>query len=485
MSQVSIKKNLFYNMSYQVIGMLVPLVSSPYLSRVLGAENLGIHAYTMSIVMYFIMFILLGIGNYGNRTIAKTSRMEPEQVGNTFWEIYSIQFIMALLVITLYTVYVIFFVNEYKLVASVQAILLFANALDITWFFYGKENFKQIVLRNTIIKLAGLIAIFIFVKSDEDLLKYTFLNGSITFLGQLVMWKQLFEEFSYQKRPIESILIHIKPILVLFIPVLAISIFTNISKSLLGSYSDISQVAYFENASKIIEIPKSMIAALGAVMLPRTASLIAEGKEKESQKYIEVTFLYTMFISSALMFGLIAVSNTFSIVFWGETFSYSGELIAVMAPAFVFSVIGNIVRTQFLIPRGRDREYTISLIFGAATNLLVNLLLIPTLGAMGATIATVLAECIMTVIQVCAVRKELRIFEYIRGGSIFFVFGLLMMFGVLFLKSLVSSNTIFTLSIQFLLGGGIYLLLSYIYFLKSKNESLLQIKETFLKKRKK
>lgn len=478
MTRRSIKKNLAYNIFYQMVGILTPLFTSPYLSRVLGVDNLGIHSYTMSIAIYFMMFILLGIGNYGNRTIAKLNISEKDKIEETFWSIYLFQFIMAILVISLYFIYVSYFVTEYKTIAFIQVFLVLSNAVDITWYFYGKEDFKLIVIRNTLVKVIGLFSIFLFVKSEQDLWKYTFLNGGIAFLGQLVIWKQLFEQINFRVVSLKKIFPHIKHIFLLFIPVLAISIFTNMDKSMLGIYSQISQVGFYENANKIIEIPKSLIAALGAVMLPRTAALIAEGKEEESKKYIEITILYTMMLSSALMFGLMAVADTFSVVFWGKEFLESGKLIKMMAPAFVFSVFGNIIRTQYLIPRSKDKDYILSLVIGAIINFIINLFLIPKYGAIGASIATVIAEFVMTFIQSYVVRKEIKILGYLKNGYIFYLFGLIMYIIINLIKQFLAENII-SLILLIVVGVISFGMMTIIYLYLSPNFIFMPVKYFF------
>ncbi|HHD9205173.1 TPA: lipopolysaccharide biosynthesis protein, partial [Streptococcus pneumoniae] len=203
---------------------------------------------------------------------------------------------------------------------------------------------------------------------------------------------------------------------------------------------DVKQVGFYDNAGRIIEIPKALIAALGAVMLPRTSYLLAEGQKEKSKYYIEVTILYVMIISSVLMFGLISVSDIFSIIFWGEEFLESGRLISAMSPAFVFSVLGNIIRTQYLIPRAKDKDYVVSLIAGAVVNLVLNYFFIKPFGAMGATVSTVLAEFVLSGMQFWSVRRDLDLKRYLKNGLIFYLFGLIMYLVIITLKTQLPYN---------------------------------------------
>ena len=476
MSKVNLKKNLIYNILYQMIGMIIPLITSPYLSRVLGAKNLGIQSYTLSISVYFSMFVLLGIGNYGNRTIAKVLNSDVKNVEKSFWGIYCIQFFMGIILSISYIFYVLFFANKYTNIAFIQIFCILTNMFDITWFFYGKEDFKLIVFRNTFVKVLGLVLIFVLVKSENDLVVYSLINSLVGLLSQLIMWKQLYKEVKFVRITIFDIKKHIRGILILFIPVLAISVFTNMDKSMIGIYSTVSEVGYYDNANKIIEIPKSLINALGAVMLPRTAALLAQGNEKLSISYIDKTMIFTFFISSPLMFGLIAVSDYFSIIFWGKNFIVSGILIAILSPAFLFSILGNIVRTQYLIPRERDKEYTYSLILGAIVNFIININLIPIYGAYGAAIGTVAAEFLMSLIQILFVERELPMFSYIKQGIVFLFIGLIMLVVIELIKKILVVSFI-NLIILIVIGAFIYISLSYFYIRFSTNKNINDLRQ--------
>ncbi|MGQ7366502.1 oligosaccharide flippase family protein [Streptococcus suis] len=473
--------NVAYNMLYQVLAIIVPLITSPYLSRVLGAEKIGIDSYTGSVVFYFLIFATLGINNYGNRTIA-FAKSSGKNLGIVFSSIYIIQIIMSCLVLGAYLAYVNLFAIEYKLISYIQTFQILSSMFDITWYFYGKEDFKITVLRNSFVKLAGLILIFIFVNNESDLWKYTLISSLMGFVGNLTVWPFLLREVKLEFPKMSDIKPHIKPILVLFIPVLAISIFTNIDKLMIGRYSNVVQNGFYENANKIISIPKAFITALGTVMLPRTASLIANGEEKRSKYFIENTILFTMLLSGGLMFGIIGVADVFAVVFWGKDFIFSGYLIMGMAPSFVFSVIGNVVRTQFLIPRSRDKEYIVSLIAGSIVNVVINMLLIPKYGSLGAVLGTMVAEFVMTFIQLYVVRKELPILYNIKNGLIFFVNGFIMYLVVICIKYFLRIPSVINLVILIVIGATLYTILNFLLLANARSESLKNIYKLLVKK---
>lgn len=465
--------NFVYNIAYQILAIIVPLITSPYLARTLGPKNIGINSWTYSIVFYFMIFAVLGVNNYGNRTIA-SNRQNKRTLSKCFFSIYCCQLFMSVIMITLYILYLCYGDVKYKTVAILQIFYIIGNAFDITWFFYGLEEFKSITIRNSFVKIISLICIFIFVRNQTDLWKYTLIISGSSFLGQFAMWPILIRKICYIHIEWNDIKKHIKPIIILFVPVLAISVFSNMDKYMIGKFSDVIQSGYYENADKIIGIPKAVITALGTVMLPRTANLISNGEEKKSIHYIELTMLYTCILASAFVFGIMGVANVFSIVFWGENFKECGKLIGLMAPAILFSVFGNVIRTQFLIPRARDKEYTVSLVCGAVINFIINFLLIPQLGAKGAVIGTVVSEFIMTLVQALYVRKEISILSYIKNGCPFLINGLIMYICIYFVQKFLNIS-VKSLIILILLGTFVYCILSFLILKNSRNKLYTEI----------
>lgn len=478
MKKTNIAVNFLYNVGYQILAIVIPLITSPYLARTLGAEKIGINSWTYSIVFYFMIFAVLGISNYGNRTIAMV-RVNKEDISKTFCSIYVFQLFMSIMMLVFYAIYIIFWAEEYILISIIQAFFILANAVDITWYFYGMEEFKTTVIRNCFVKIFGLVCIFAFVKTPDDLWKFTFINAGSMFLGQLIIWPQLIKRVKFVKVKLSDVLPHIRPILILFLPVLAISVFANMDKYMIGVFSNVVESGFYENTDKIIGIPKAVITALGTVMLPRTANLIAEGKEKESKQYIENTMFFTVCLGSAFVFGMMAVADIFSVVFWGTEFSECGELISCMAPAVLFSVFGNVIRTQYLIPRSKDKEYTISLIIGAIVNLCVNLVLIPKFGAMGAVVGTLIAEFVMTFLQGWFVKNVLPIKDYVFKNMIFLIMGLIMYLLLNSIKKYLSVS-ITNLIILIAIGAFSYFIMLAIYFFISKREICVKIKKEIL-----
>lgn len=474
----SLKKNIIYNIIYQLVIVILPLITSPYLSRKLGAEMSGVYAYSYSIAYYFMMFGRLGITVYGNRSIAKV-RDDKEKMSRTFCSLIVFQLVASTIMLAIYSIYIASSLCDNKVMAALQTTAIVANMLDITWFFFGIEDFGLALLRNFLVKVFSFFLIIIFVNSPKDLWVYTLIMGGSTLVGQLVVWPFLKEKIEFVKPTFQEVMAHFKPNLILFVPSIAISVFQVMDKIMLGVFAPMDEVGFYEYAEKIISVPKSLITALGTAMLPRMSNLIANGQQKKSQKYISLTMYYVSVSASALVFGLMGVANVFAPVYWGDNFTECGKLIVCLGPSICFSVIGNVVRTQYIIPNSKDKEYVTSLIAGAVSNLVGNCIMIPIIGALGASISTVIAEFVMTGIQLYVVRNELPLKEYFISGYPYYIIGFIMFAALIYLQSIIEAS-ILGLVALIMLGGIIYIGLSGMYFMISKNEMTVGLRNKIL-----
>ena len=470
---MSIKKNFIYNLSYQILIMILPLITTPYISRVVGPEGVGIQSYTYSIANYFVLFAMLGVNNHGNRSIAMV-RNNKEKLQRTFVSIYSVQFIMSAIMIALYSIYIIFIAKENKIICIIQAIYIISALLDINWFFFGMEQFKLTVIRNTIIKLVSVVSIFVFVRNSNDLYLYSLILALGSIISQFILWKYLSKYISFIKVSKDEILEQVKPILILFIPVIAVSIYKIMDKIMLGSMSSMTQVGFFENSEKIINIPLGVITALGTVMLPKMSNLYATGNENEGNKYIGLSFEFIMFISFGAMFGIIGISPILIPIFLGDKFIDCVNIVSIMSITIIFLAWANVVRTQYLIPKKKDKVYIISTIIGAVINLVINLLLIKKYDAIGATIGTVFAEASVCIYQSIMVRKELNISLYIKKVLFYILPGTIMCIAIRILGNILGQS-ILTGIIQVVVGGTIYVVLCLVYMILIKNKIVINI----------
>lgn len=460
----NVKKNYIYNISFQILKLILPLVTVPYVSRTIGASGIGQYSYTYSIMYYFMIFAMLGLNNYGNRSVAKV-RDNKEELSKTFKEIYIMQVILSSSMLVLYFIYIFVFNPEYKLIAVIQSLYILSCIFDINWFFFGMEKFKLTVARNSLIKLISLICIFVFVKHSNDIWIYTLILSGGTLISQLLLWpfvKKYVDLKCVKKIEIHK---HFIPCLKLFLPVVAVTIYKMMDKTMLGLFCNIKEVGYYENAEKIIAAPIVVIDALGTVMLPRMTNMYSKGDNENAKSLIEKSMIFIMFLSLPIFFGLVGVSKTFSLLYFGNEFIKAGKLMQLLSITIILLGWGNVIRTQYLIPKERDKEYIISAFLGAIVNLLMNLIFIPKIGSIGACYGTILAELIVVVYQTYSVRKELMIKKYILSSIPFAIKGFAMLTIINFIE-LFYLNAILKLVLQIILGILIYFILNFNYIYK-------------------
>ena len=275
----SIKKNFSYNLVYQILNLVILLVTSPYIARVLGPDKSRIYSYTYSVANFFLLAAMLGVNNYGNRSIALI-RDDKEKLSKTFSSIYVLQLLTSAISVTAYVIYLVWIIDANRTVALVQGVYLMSAAFDINWFFFGLEKFKLTVTRNMVIRILSLVGIFVFVKDQNDLILYTFVMAGSQLLSTLALWPYVRKLTKFQIKTWAEVALHIKPNLILFIPVLAISIYNVMDKIMLGIMSTDAQVGYYEYSERILQIPMAIINALGMVMLTRMSNLV-QMREKE------------------------------------------------------------------------------------------------------------------------------------------------------------------------------------------------------------
>lgn len=455
----SIKKNFSYNIIYQILVIILPLITTPYVSRTIGAEGSGIYSYTYSIANYFVLFAMLGLNNYGNRMIAKC-KDDKQKLSKEFSSIYAMQLITSIISIIVYIVYVLVFDNQYYINALIQLIYVLSACFDINWFFFGLEKFKLTVTRNMIIKIISAISIFIFVKDKNDLVIYTIIMTSSTLISQLALWPFVKKEVKFAKTKISDIIKHIKPNIILFIPVIAISIYKLMDKIMLGSMSTVEMVGYYEYADRITTIPLSIITALGTVMLPRVSNLVSRGEKDKIKFYIDKSMQFVLFLSVAMCFGLIVISPEFVPIYLGNEYIQTAKITQILSVVLIFSSWANVIRTQYLIPNEKDKSYIVSVSVGAIVNFISNSILIPRYAAVGAAIGTVLAEFSVMLVQTIAVVKELEIKKFVIYFIKFLISGFIMYIVIEVFQNVIS-NAYVLIVVQILVGIVIYIAINY------------------------
>lgn len=456
----SIAKNYIYNLIYQMLTILLPLITTPYLSRVLGAEPIGIYGYTISIVTYFILFGSLGVAMYGQREIAYLQQ-DKKARSKAFWEIVIVRAItLTISIILFYLIYGR--TGDYALYYKILIVQLIANIFDISWLFQGIEEFDKIVIRNLVVKMLSLLLIFTLIKTPNDLWKYFAIYVGAELIGNLTLW-------FYIPKYLEKIEInelrfkrHIKPALALFIPQIAIQIYTVLDKTMIGKLTnDMAEVGYYEQAQKIVKAALTIISALQTVMNSRIANAYATDNKKEIKLCLEKSFDFVWILSIPMMFGLIAIAPKFVPWYYGEGFDGVTPILIATAPILIALGLNGITGVQYLVQIGKQKIFTISVTIGAIVNVIFNLMLIPFFGGVGAAIASVIAEVAILGIQLRPFKEQFSILEILKLSVKCLISGIVMFIVVKIMVNCMLVSIINTV-IQVAVGGIIYIFMLFI-----------------------
>lgn len=448
MAKKSITRNYIYNMIYQVLILVLPLVTTPYLSRVLGAEGIGIYGYTYAVVTYFILFGSLGVAMYGQREIAYAQE-NIEARKKTFIEIVLFRFI-TIAIATVF--YYFFFIKgaEYQIYYQILLLELIAAAFDISWFFQGMEEFKRTVTRNVLVRICSVSLVFILVKTKEDLAKFTLIYSLADLIGNLSLWLYVPKYVKGAKVKNINAFRHLPQIILLFIPQIANQIYKILDTTMIGALvADKTETGYYEQGQKVIRLLLTVVTSLGVVMVPRMASTFMSGDNEKIKDYLKMSFRFVFFLAFPIMFGITSIAESFVPVFFGEGYDKVVILISIISPILLLMGMANVLGTQYLLPTKRQKEYTISVLIGLIVNFILNYILIKQYASIGASIATVISELVIVVIQYQYIKKDINFKTLLNLAWKYLVAGLTM-FAVCFgVRLLLNANVINTALLDF------------------------------------
>ncbi|GEP18442.1 oligosaccharide flippase family protein [Pediococcus pentosaceus] len=450
---MQVVKNYLYNASYQVFVLLIPLITTPYLARVLGPTGVGINAYTNSIIQYFILFGSIGVNLYGNRQIAFV-RDNKDKMTKTFYEI----FLMRIMTIVLaYAAFLIFLMTtgSYHVYYLAQSVSIIAAAFDISWFFMGVENFGVTVLRNFVVKIVTLISIFTFVKSLDDLNIYIMILSLSLLIGNMTLFPNLKRYIGKAKFKNLRIWQHLKPSMVLFVPQIATQIYLVVNKTMLGSMTSVQSAGYFDQSDKMIKMILAVVTATGTVMLPHVANAFMKGEVEKTKQFLYNSFSFVTALSVPMMFGIAAVARKFVPLFFTDKFLAVTPLMMIESVVILLIAWSNALGTQYLLPTNQNGAFTRSVVFGAVVNIIVNIPFIMFWGVLGATMSTVLSELAVTGYQLYVLRHQISYRSLFKDTEKYLLAGIIM-FLVIFVLDGKLVNNWTTLIIEVFIGIAIY-----------------------------
>lgn len=446
-------RNYLYNVGYQILAIILPLVTAPYVNRTLGPKGVGIYSYTNSIIQWFVILAILGIDLYGQKQIAST-RNDKYKMSVVFWEIQIMKtattvfsFLVLVIFLKIYPVY-----SYYMFLQSLAIVSVW---LDISWLFMGIENFRITVLRNTIVKVLSLLLIFIFVRTANDLSLYIIITGLAIVLGNFTIWpyvgKVTVKVGIKDVHPWK----HLLPTLSYFVPQNASQIYLLVNKNMLGFMVNTTASGFYNNADNIIRAVLVIVTSVGTVMMPHIANEVANGRKENVYKYTYASLDFVSTIACAMMFGLSSIAMKGSVFFYGKGFEPVGPAMIIESLIIVLIGWNSTLGTQFMIPMNKANSYTTSIVVGTIINVILNVPLIKIWGLNGAALSTVISELLITVYQIYVVRKELRLRSVLKSLLKYMIAGIVM-FVVVFNMDIRMNGTAINLLVQIIVGAAIY-----------------------------
>ena len=379
----------------------------------------------------------------------------------------------------IYIVYVIFGHSVYKVMYRVLVVQILASALDISWLLQGLEEFKKIILRNVIIKFAGVVLVLLFVKNEGDLYKYALIMNGVTLLGNISLWSYIPGFLTKVQVTKPRMLTHLKQSFAYFIPSIATTLYLTLDKTMIEWFSETTaENGYYEQAQKIEQMAVTAVTSLSVVTMPRMALLFNEKKNDEIRIIFRKTIRFVLFMAIPMCVGLISVADLFITLYLGNGYETSAVLLKIFSFLLIIVGLNNAFGKQILMPFGKQKKYNIGVIIGAAVNFCLNLILIPRLLSIGAAIASVIAEGTILIAFMLFSREFYNGFEVIKLSKNYVVASVIMAILIKFITAWLNEGLL-ALIVQVLAGGAIYLLL--LFFMRDEliAEGLNLIKEKF------
>lgn len=387
MNTPGLGRNYLYTIVLQMVSMLTPLVTAPYVARALGSDGVGAFSFVQSVATVFSLFAALGLSAYGLREVSRL-RDDPDAVSRLFWELTLLRFAATLVTLLLYA-FLWAWVEDGRLYGA-MSLLILATGLDLTWFFQAMERFGTLMLRHLAVKAAGVVLVFALVRDGEDVAVYALIQTGTTLLSHLLLWPYLRGRVRWERG---NPLAHLRPSLVYFVPAVATSVYTVLDKAMLGLLAgDLAQNGYYESAHKIVRLLLSALTSLNLVVGVRTSYLFGQNRADEVREHLHNTYRLMCALAFPLWGGLMACGGDFTVAFFGSDFADAGGMLVLFSPLLFLIGTSNVLGSLYLTPAGYRGLSNRAIVMGAAVNLALNLVFIPRFGGYGAVAASVAAE---------------------------------------------------------------------------------------------
>lgn len=412
-----IKTNAIFNLAYQILAIILPIITMPYVSRILGVDNIGIQSYTLSIVSYFMLFAAFGLNDYGQREVAR-NRNDRNKLTQLFKEIFANRLLTSALVLIIYfSLTFTVFESNYKIYYLILVMNILSVTFDTAWFFQGLEKFKVLAVRNSLIKLIATVGVFIFVKNENDLWIYILINSLSLIISSISIWTVMPKYLEKTKIKLKNVFIHYKGALVYFIPAIAIQIYTILDKTMIQWITGSTlENGVYEQAEKLGKISLTIIQILNSIMISRMSYLYEINDYDGAKKLCLSSMKFFNFLVYPMMLGVILIAPNLIPFYLGPGYEKSIVLLQIFSSLILFIGVSGFIGSHYMTPIGKQHKSNIALIIGAVFNFSLNLLLIRKFNAVGAAIASVCAEALIAILYMFNARKFIKPIEFLTNG---------------------------------------------------------------------
>lgn len=463
----SLVKNSFYYIMYRLINVIYPMVTATYVSRVLEPAGIGDISLVQTIVVFIVACALLGIPSYGIREVSKTT--EKNERSKLFIELFIINAVStSILAIAYYLIVNTINLKINRVLFNIEGIILLLNFINVDWFYQGMEEFKYITIRSCIVKFISMIAIFVFVKNKNDIANYA-LIFSLAYAGNYLfnainLKKYVSFENLKKIKPTK----HLKNIFVLAVTYISNEIYVMVDSVMLGIMTVNTQVGYYSNAMKLIQILIHVLTAVGVALLPRISSLRKLNKNEEIYKLIEKTIKLLLFVTIPSMIGICILSENLVVALFGNKFLPSKSILLILSFLIVFRTFSNLF-LQILISDNKDKNVSKTYFVAMLLNIILNLILIPKFKANGAAIASIISEFYIMLILFINSKKN-NVMKIGKKNIFILIISNLIMLIALLLISQIQLNIFLKLFIQISISIIIYILANHLL----KNDIMIE-----------
>lgn len=449
-----IAKNYLYTASYQILVLIAPIITAPYLARVLGATNLGIYSYVNSSGNIITTLTLLGIYAYGNRQTAYV-RENKETLTKTFWELEIIRIILGIIGTIIYALYSVLN-RDYNIFFLIYYPYILAQFIDCSWIYVGLEDMKLAVMKNFVTKLVNIIGIFVFIRTKDDLWIYILMLAVTALLANISIYTQLPHYIGKPQVDIRMIPKHLKGSMALFLPQVASLFYLQVDKVMLNWFTGMtSQVSFYDQAEKIVTIPLSLITVISTVVMPRLANEYQKNNYRKIEKLLLKAGKFALCMAMPMMFGIFCIARQFVPWYLGNEFQPTAIAIMVLAPIIVLNTLAGISGNQYFTATNQTSILLKAYIIAAGMNVFINAILIPQFGYIGAAIATVISSFSSVVTQYFYLMRQVKITDIWKYIIKYFIGALLMAISI-YLFSGKMRASILTTFIQIMIGIFVY-----------------------------